>query len=38
MSAMQTFMPIRAKCMAAARPIPEAPPVMTATLLDDKAG
>src|SRR6516164_3408936 len=37
MSAMQTFMPKRAKRMAAANPIPDAPPVMTATLLADIA-
>ncbi len=29
-SAMQTFMPALAKRIAAARPMPEAPPVMTA--------
>jgi hypothetical protein len=37
MSAMQTFMPKRAKRMAAASPMPDAPPVMTATLLADIA-
>jgi hypothetical protein len=34
---MQTFMPALANRMAAASPIPEAPPVMTATLLGDIA-
>ena len=37
-SAMQTFMPRPAKRVAAASPMPEAPPVMTATLFGDMAG
>ena len=37
-SAMQTFMPRLAKCVAAARPMPDAPPVITATLFGDMAG
>jgi hypothetical protein len=35
---MQTFMPRLAKRIAAARPIPDAPPVTTATLFGDMAG
>jgi len=35
---MQTFMPIPAKCIAAANPMPEAPQVITATLFGDMAG
>jgi hypothetical protein len=35
---MQTFMPARAKAIAAASPMPEAPPVTTATLFGDIAG
>jgi hypothetical protein len=34
---MATFMPRRANRIAAASPMPEAPPVMTATLLGDMA-
>jgi hypothetical protein len=34
---MQTFMPKPANRIAAASPMPEAPPVITATLLDEKA-
>ena len=37
-SAIQTFMPRLAKRVAAASPMPEAPPVMTATLFGDMAG
>ena len=37
-SAMQTFMPRRANRIAAAKPNPDAPPVMTATLWGDMAG
>ena len=37
-SAMHTFMPRPAKCVAAASPMPEAPPVMTAILPGDMAG
>src|SRR5712664_1129387 len=37
-SAIQTFMPRRANRIAAARPMPDAPPVTTATLLADMAG
>src|SRR5579863_1064396 len=37
-SAIQTFMPRRAKRAAAARPMPDAPPVTTATWLGDMAG
>jgi hypothetical protein len=38
MSAMQTFIPDAAKRQAAARPIPEAPPVTTATLAEETVG
>jgi hypothetical protein len=34
---MQTFIPRPANRIAAARPMPDAPPVMTATLLADMA-
>jgi hypothetical protein len=34
---MQTFIPTRANFVAAAKPIPDAPPVMTATLFGDMA-
>ena len=37
-SAIHTFMPSRANRIAAARPIPDAPPVTTATWLGDRAG
>jgi hypothetical protein len=37
MSAMQTFMPDWANRIAAVSPIPDAPPVMTATLSADMA-
>jgi hypothetical protein len=35
---MQTFMPMAAKRVAAASPMPDAPPVITATLFGDMAG
>ena len=35
---MHTFMPRRANRIAAAKPDPDAPPVMTATLWGDMAG
>jgi hypothetical protein len=37
MSAMQTFMPSLTNRIAAASPMPEAPPVITATLFGDMA-